>query len=38
MEKLYQDLRFGLAGPKGNDPYSVFFSSYNMAEISRQLG
>ena len=38
MEKLFQDLRFGLSGPKGNDPHSVFFSSYNMAEISRQLG
>jgi hypothetical protein len=38
MEKVFQDLKFGLAGLKGDDPYSVFFSSYNMAEISRQLG
>ena len=38
MEKVFQDLKFGLVGLKEDDPYSVFFSSYSMADISRQLG
>ena len=38
MEKVFQDIKFGLGGLNGNDPYSVFFSSYNMADVSRQLG
>ena len=38
MEKVFQELMFGLVGLKEDDPYSVFFSSYSMADISRQLG
>lgn len=38
FEKVFQDIKFGLGGANGNDPYSVFFSASNMANVSRQLG
>ena len=38
MEKVLADVKFGLGGSTGHDPHSVFFSSYNMADVSRQLG
>ena len=38
FDKVFQDVKFGLAGPKGNDPNFSYFSAPNMADVSRQLG
>ena len=38
FEKVFQDVKFGLAGPNGNDPSFAYFSAPHMAEVSRQLG